>query len=98
MQSANDDVFGLPDDAKFLGFIVASEMEDFLGGVLVNPVGVAAKWMILPDLAKVYKTRKQAEKDIRTLQPDYPVYVLRIFDVGKQVVLLADGEKRPPWM
>lgn len=83
----------------FLGYIIASDKEDFLQHYTFNQYEQNAVWNMFPDKAKVFKTINEASAVIGLMRFGYPVFVLEIYDLGKQVALShIDDMPRPEWM
>lgn len=83
----------------FLGYIIASDKEDFLQQYIFNQDYQNATWNAFPDKAKVFKTVNEASAVIGMMQFSYPVFVLELYDLGKQSALsCVDGMPSPDWI
>ena len=83
----------------FLGYIIASDKEDFLQKYTFAVGYQNAVWTMFPDLAQRFKTVEEASAVIGFMDFSYPVFILEIHDLGKQVGLLpVDSFPCPDWM
>jgi hypothetical protein len=83
----------------FLGYVIASDKEDFLQHYTFNQYEQNAVWNMFPDKAKLFKTINEASAVIGLMQFFYPVFVLEIYDLGKQVALnRAELMPVPDWL
>ena len=81
---------------KKLGFIIANEIEEFLANYSVNEGSIARSWAIVPDLAMVFSTRKNALKVVEKLDYSSKLYVLELHENNKQYAVLAHESEDPP--
>lgn len=84
----------------FLGYIIASDKEDFLLEYACKAdFYQTAKWHLMPDVAKRFSTVKEACAVIDLMKFNYPVFVMEIYDIGKQVSLSSvDSMPVPDWL
>lgn len=83
----------------FLGYIIASDKEDFLQRYKYTQAYQNATWNKFPDKAKLFKTVDEASAVIGMMKFSYPVFVLEIYDLGKQTALsYLEDLPRPDWM
>ncbi|MEJ1367061.1 MAG: hypothetical protein RPU35_02430 [Candidatus Sedimenticola sp. (ex Thyasira tokunagai)] len=80
---------GLPDNTKFVGFVVhLPDTDEFLGDITRNRGIEKRMWSKVPDLAKIYKNRKKAEREAMSTGKGAVVGIL--LDIGDQYVFAID--------
>lgn len=80
--------FGLPEDAKYLGYVVHLPVEDeFLHSLQETKDAVLKKFTPTPELAKVFFSKRKASIAARRLKQQTNVCYL--FDIGNQLVIAA---------
>ncbi len=84
---------------RFLGFILANDREEFLHDYRNSPGAIERAWTAFPKYAKRFPVRRAAERAIRRLEAEYPVYVLELLDDGNRFIVAADEDRpRPSWL
>lgn len=83
---------------KKLGFVIVNQAEEFLSSYSIKPDYVSKSWARIPDLARRFKTIKEADKVVARLCSKYPLYVFGLEDLGRHYALYAprDGSY-PDW-
>lgn len=79
---------------KRLGFIVASDGEEFLAKFDDNLV----IWAATPELAEVYPSRTKAETAVLELEYKTRLWVLSLFEHKHQLIVGSDSDERPKWL
>ncbi len=71
----------LPNDSKFMGYVVRRPIDDeFLHTVKYDGEMEARTWSHAPEMAKIYKTKKKANKEVTRYGKDAMLGYL--FDAG----------------
>lgn len=82
---------GLPENSKFIGFVVhLPDKDEFLADVEYHPGYENRMWSKVPDLAKLYKTQKKAEKEIKRYGKSACVAML--LDSGSQYIVMKEDQ------
>jgi hypothetical protein len=83
----------------FLGYVIASDKEDFLLDYVHNDGFQFARWHSFPDAAKLFLTLEEAFAVFDLMKSDYSVFLMEIYDAGKQVFLLpVESFPIPDWV
>lgn len=84
---------------KKIGYVIASEHEDYLGVFKKTPQGSVRKWAATPETAKVYKTRTEASKILKKLDLSYRAWVLELWENETQLLVSSISETdKPQWL
>jgi hypothetical protein len=82
---------------KSLGFVIASEFEDYLGAYIETRHMTHKAWVKTPNDAMVIRTKFQAVDLLRKLNLHYSAWVLELWENDKQLVVSnhADRQHQP---
>jgi hypothetical protein len=84
---------------KPLGFVIASEFEDYLGVYIETRHMTHKYWVETPNHAMVMPTRFQAKELLRKLNLHYVAWVLELWENDNHLVVTCDSEiDRPRWL
>lgn len=86
------------DKAKKLGYVIASEHEDYLGVFKINSMGIFKGWVLTPEKAIIYATRREASKIVKKLDVSYKVWILELWETEKQLIVASSSEDKPHWL
>ena len=85
---------------KKKGFVIANDKEEFLAEFKHNADYSLRKWAITPELALVFHSRLKAQEAVKNIQDDvnYRLWILELFDMGKQLAVGTEDEDKPDWL
>lgn len=77
---------------KPLGFVIASEFDDYLGAYIETRHKIHKAWVQTPNDAMVIRTKLQASDLLRKLNLHYSAWVLELFENDKQLIVSNHAE------
>jgi len=86
------------DEAKKLGYVIASPNCDYLGFFKINHMGIFKGWVLTPEKAIIYGTRRAAAKIVKKLDVSYEVWILELWETDKQFIVGSSSEDKPDWL
>lgn len=84
--------------AKKLGYVIASEQEDYLARFKKSSAGIFKGWSPTPEQAIVYDTYLKASKVLKQLVVSYRVWILELWETDKQLIVASSSEDKPHWL
>jgi hypothetical protein len=82
-----------------VGFVIASEYQDYLGVYIETRSMTHKYWVQTPNDAKVIPTKFQATELLRKLKLHYSAWVLELWENDKHLVVSCESEiDRPAWL
>lgn len=86
------------ENANPLGFVIANADEEFLAHFKHCPGYTLKAWVLHPNRAQVFPTRKLAQNCIRLLDHYQRLFVLDLFETEHQLILASSSKDRPHWL
>ena len=83
---------------KNVGYVIVNDSAEFLHDFKFSQSSQFLGWSLLPDLAKVFKTRSQASGTIKKLSFSYPVYVVQLLESEFKYAFISDSKNIPSWL
>lgn len=83
---------------KKLGFVIVNHREEFLHNYSIDGLTIGRVWSAVPDLAKLFKTRRQAATVGKQLEMNHDAWVMQLSETDTQYQLTCDTAIKPNWL